>query len=221
MKKFLIIMMAMFIGLQVAQAKPSQVKNNVKTTAIEQEEKTPVLKLSATFDWANMTQVQRDEKVQAYYNKLFDTKKSSAMSKKEFKTQYKNFLKDENHREHYRQAKNGVTELEDSYLCAFYAKKDKDLVIIYALQYKNDMKHAYYYDAYGNLRYVDVMSDEYPNFPYYSKQFYRNGKLISAIAFENRDTQYMYNPDGTFKGLWYKEKMFNQKGKQLITRTNW
>lgn len=220
MKKLFTIILILFLSLQVAYSKEISQENILNQNGIQTNVKAPKFELTATFDWANMTQIQRDEKIQSYHNKLFEVS-SNKYSKKEFKNNYKDFLKDENYKEHYRQAKNGVTELNEAYLCAFYAKRDKDLVIIYALQYKKEMKHAYYYDAFGNLRYVDEMSENYPNFPYYSKQYRRNGSLASAIAFENRDTQYMYNPDGTFKGLWYKDKMFNNKGKQLITRTNW
>ena len=31
----------------------------------------------------------------------------------------------------------------------------------------------------------------------------------------------MYEPDGKFKGLWYKEKMYDKNGKQKVIRTNW
>lgn len=212
MKKFLSIILILFCSVQVAFCKELSQKNILNQNEIQTDVKAPVIKLSATFDWANMSQIQRDEKIQAYHNILFDSSEGKVYSKKEFKQAYKNYLKDENYREHYRQAKNGVTELEDAYLCGFYAKRDKDLLIMYALQFKNDMKHAYYYDGYGHLWYVDEMSENYPNFPYHSKQFKRNGQLKSAIVFENKDTQYMYYPDGSFNGLWYKDKMFDKKG---------
>ena len=79
----------------------------------------------------------------------------------------------------------------------------------------------FYYDPYGRLRYVDVISENYPNFPYNSKQYKSNGKLVSAIYFTSKDMQYMYEPDGEFKGLWYKEKMYDRHGKQTVIRTNW
>lgn len=182
-------------------------------------EETPTIKLNASFDWANMPQVQRDKKIADYQHLLFVDSAFGVFRKKDWNDKYKSFFKDKDHKEHYRQTKNGVTELEDSYLCGFYTKSG--LLISYAIQYKNDMKHAYYYDAYGNLRFIDEMSDNYPEFPYTSKQYKKSGKLVSAIVFETRDIQYMYEPNEKFKGIWLKEKMFDKNGKQLMTRTNW
>ena len=71
------------------------------------------------------------------------------------------------------------------------------------------------------VQYVDDISDNYPNYPYNSKQYRKNGELVSAIYFTSPDTQYMYKPNKEFKGLWYKEKMFDANGKQTVERTNW
>ena len=92
---------------------------------------------------------------------------------------------------------------------------------MYAIQYKNNIHNAFYYTAFGKLYYADVISDEYPNFPYYSMQYNRNGKLKSAIYFVSHDIQYMFGPDKEFQGIWYKEKMYDKNGKQTLTRSNW
>ena len=68
---------------------------------------------------------------------------------------------------------------------------------------------------------MDEMSENYPNFPYYSKQYRINGHLVGAIYFTDKDTQYTYEPDGKFKGVWYMDKMFDSKAKLIMTRTNW
>lgn len=128
-------------------------------------------------------------------------------------------MKDKDYKEHYRLASNGILDIGYAKLCAFFYKKD--ILVIYALQYKNRMQNAFYYDAFGRLRFVDVMEGNYPEFPYWSKQYTSNGKMISAIYFLSKDIQYMYNPDGEFQGVWYKDKMFNINAKQVLTRTNW
>ena len=45
-------------------------------------------------------------------------------------------------------------------------------------------------------------------------------KFENAII-EKKDMQYMYKPNGKFKGVWYKDKMYDRNGKQTLTRTNW
>lgn len=92
---------------------------------------------------------------------------------------------------------------------------------MYAIKYNNTPEHVYYYNGLGTLRYVDEMSDNYPNYPYFSKQYRSNGKLAGAIYFVSKDLQYVYKPNGNFKGVWYRDKMFDSEAKLILTRTNW
>lgn len=177
------------------------------------------LKGNAVFDWVDISQVQRDSQIEQYRNKLFGADAVGQYSKTEFKDKFGAFKKDKDYKEHYRLTKMGQTETEDANLCAFFYKNN--ILIVYAIQYKNNPRNVYYYNAYGRLQYVDDISKEYPNFPYNSKQYRKNGKLVSAIYFVSPEMQYMYNPDGSFNGLWYKEKMYDSKGKQVVERTNW
>lgn len=173
----------------------------------------------ARFDWVDMSQIQRDSTIEHYRNILFGSDGVNIYTKDEFKEKFAPFMRDEKHVEHYNLAKKDVKETEEANICAFYYKKN--ILIVYALQYKNNPRNVYYYDPYGRLKYVDDISENYPNFPYNSKQYKANGKLVSAIYFTSKDMQYMYEPDGEFKGLWYKEKMYDSKGKQKVVRTNW
>lgn len=184
------------------------------------EENNSVLKASVTFDWLDITQAQREENINHYRNLLFENNSSKIyFTKDEFKEKFKEYYKDKDFKLHYMLTNNGVTEDEDAKYCAFYYK-NKTLVM-YAIQYKNNPNKAFYYTAFGGLRYTDLMSDEYPNFPYTSMQYDRKGRLKSAIYFLSKDLQYMYGPDKEFQGVWYKEKMYDKNGKQTLTRTNW
>ncbi len=173
----------------------------------------------ARFDWVDMTQIQRDSTIEYYRDILFGENSVNNYTKDEFKEEFKPFKKDENHKEHYMLARDNVKETKDANICSFYYKGN--ILIIYALQYKDNPHNVFYYDPYGHLKYVDVISENYPNFPYNSKQYKAGGKLVSAIYFTSKDMQYMYEPDGKFKGLWYKDKMYDRNGKQTVVRTNW
>lgn len=213
MKKFFIILFMMFLGISVnADDFSIQAQNQFGT-------ETALLNAEVTFDWFNISQVKREEIVENYKKIIFKDDEVYKYKRKLFREKYSDFLKDKNYKEHYRLASNGVTENEYAKICAFYYKNS--ILIIYALQYKNNMKNAFYYDAYGRLRFVDVMEGNYPEFPYWSKQYTSNGKMISAVYFVSKDIQYMYNPEGKFQGVWYKDKMFNINAKQTMTRTNW
>lgn len=173
-----------------------------------------------TFDWLDISQAQRDEQIQKYKDLLFEDNKSKIYyTKEEYNSTFKKYKKDKEYKYHYMLTNNGVTEDEDAKYCAFYYKKNT--LVMYAIQYKDNPRRAFYYTAFGKLYYTDVMSDEYPNFPYTSMQYDRKGQLKSAIYFISKDLQYMYGPDKEFQGLWYKDKMYDKNGKQTLTRSNW
>lgn len=195
-------------------------KINAENNVPVKSENQNVLQASVTFDWLDISQAQRDENIEHYKNLLFENNTSEIyFTKDEFKKEFSKYFKDKDFKHHYLLTNNGVTEDEDAKYCAFYYKKNT--LVMYAIQYKNNPNRAFYYTAFGGLRYTDVMSEEYPNFPYTSMQYDRKGRLKSAIYFVSKDLQYMYGPDKEFQGLWYKDKMYDRNGKQTITRTNW
>lgn len=171
------------------------------------------------FDWVTKTQLERDTNIEHIRKTLYSDNPTSKYSKKEFRNTYKDYLKDKNTKQHYIQVLSGIKETETENIAGFYALKDK-ILYAYAIQYKNNPMTVYYYDTLGNLRYVDKFSDNYPNYPYYSHQYYVNGKLISSIYFTAYNTQYMYK-NGKFIGVWFKDTMFNSKAKKIMTRTNY
>jgi len=185
-----------------------------------QEGETQTLKAEVKFDWLDITQAQRDDNIAKYQNLLFDDNTSQIyFTKDEFKKHFAQYYKDKDFKHHYLLTNNGVTEDEEAKYCAFYFKKGT--LVMYAIQYKNNPTNAFYYSAFGKLYYTDLMSKEYPNFPYTSMQYDRKGQLKSAIYFISKDLQYMFGPDKQFQGIWYKEQLYDRNGKKTLTRTNW
>lgn len=194
--------------------------DNKQIEALEPEEKVAPVQAQVSFDWVDITQAQRDENIEKYKNLLFENNKSKVyFGKDEFKSAFSKYYKDKEYKYHYMLTNNGVTEDEDAKYCAFYYKKGT--LVMYAIQYKNNPQKAFYYSAFGKLYYTDVMSDEYPNYPYTSMQYNKKGQLKSAIYFLSKDLQYMYGSDKEFQGIWYKDKMYDKNGKQILTRSNW
>ena len=192
----------------------SAVEDIVSLDEVEQVEEVKIkenepLELKVVFDWIDITQVQRDENIES---RIYFTKQ-------EFKTQFANYFKDRDFKHHYFLTNNGVTEDEEAKYCAFFYKKNT--LVMYAIQYKNNPTNAFYYNAFGKLYYTDVISKEYPNFPYTSMQYNRKGDLKSAIYFVSRDIQYIFGPEKEFQGVWYKDKMYDKNGKQTLIRNNW
>lgn len=228
MKKILTLLFALciiFPSLKAFAVEDIVSLDEVKQEEVSAEQKETevpanTLQAAITFDWLDISQAQRDENIEHYKNLLFEDNPSRIyFTKDEFKKEFAKYFKDKEFKYHYMLVNNGVTEDEDAKYCAFFYKRNT--LVMYAIQYKNNPKRAFYYTAFGGLRYTDVMSDEYPNFPYTSMQYDKKGRLKSAIYFVSKDLQYMYGPEKEFQGLWYKEKMYDRNGKQTLTRTNW
>ncbi len=228
MKKILTLLFALciiFPSLKAFAVEDIVSLDEVKQEEVSAEQKETevpanTLQAAVTFDWLDISQAQRDENIEHYKNLLFEDNPSRIyFTKDEFKKEFAKYFKDKEFKYHYMLVNNGVTEDEDAKYCAFFYKRNT--LVMYAIQYKNNPKRAFYYTAFGGLRYTDIMSDEYPNFPYTSMQYDKKGRLKSAIYFVSKDLQYMYGPEKEFQGLWYKEKMYDRNGKQTLTRTNW
>lgn len=218
----------MLIGLIGFHANVNAIENiySLDDVAPVQNEEVQVTNVNApleatvSFDWLDIDLAQRENQIQHYKDLLFANNSSHIyFTKDEFKKEFAKYYKDKDFKLHYMLTNNGVTEDEDAKYCAFFYKKKT--LVLYAIQYKNTPNKAFYYTAFGGLRYTDLMSDEYPNFPYTSMQYDQKGQLKSAIYFASKDLQYMFGPDKEFQGIWYKDKMYDKNGKQVLTRTNW
>ena len=214
MKKFVLILMIALAPLCVCAADFED--------KVDVSEQVMLLTGGVDFDWVNMQQVKRDKIIELYRAQIFDNNDIEKIDKKAFRTDYKEFLKDGEKIAHYQLAIKNVKETPQANLASFFATfRDKQILYMYALQYKNNLKNAFYYDVLGNLRYVEVMSENYPNFPYHSVQYRNNGTVAGTIYFESQDTQYAYDREGNFKYLWHKSKMYDRNGKEIMSRTNW
>lgn len=176
------------------------------------------LEAGVTFDWISKTQLQRDENIKQIQDILFNDKAVIKYPKKEFKEKYTSFLIDNDHLKNYEDISNGKKEDSDKNYCGFFWDK---LLVAYGIQYKNNMKNIYYYDAMGHLRWVDVFSDNYPTFPYWSYQYYRSGQLVATYYYVSSCDQYIFDSNKKFKGRWYKESLYNRNAKVIMTRSNY
>lgn len=186
---------------------------------VHAEEAKP-LEIGVTFDWISKTQMQRDENISLIQKTIFDSEIVLKYDKKVFREEYSAVLKDKNFLKNYEEIVNGKTEDEQAYYCAFKTKKP-EIMFMYAIQYKNDLKRIYYYDALGSLYFVDIYSDSYPNFPYMSYQYRVNGELVAAYYYNSAYDQYAYDGDKKFRGRWYKENYYNRRAKIIMTRSSW
>ena len=176
-----------------------------------------VLIADVTYDWINKSEVEREAIIQEVKDIIFE---QPVEKQNDFRSQFKDKLKDKNYLENYMAASAGYKEYKGNNISAFYFKKMKSLYM-YALQDKKDVSKAFYYDALGHLKYVDLIYGEYPDYPYYSIQYKISGTPVSAIYFASKDCQYLFTPKGDFEGVWYKHNLYNKKTEVILKRTTY
>ena len=170
-----------------------------------------------SYDWINKSEVEKEALISEVRDIVFE---NPVQKQKGFRALFKDKMKDKNYVENYYAASAGYEEFKGNNISAFYLGKSKYLYM-YALQDKKDVTKAYYYDALGNLKYVDFIEGEYPDYPYYSIQYRISGKPVSAIYFVSKDCQYLFKPNGDFEGVWYKHNLYNKKNKVILKRTTY
>ena len=169
------------------------------------------------YDWIDKSEVEKEAMISEVHDAIFQ---DAITKRKDLKILFKDKLKDKNHLENYMAASAGYSEYKGNNISAFFYKKMVN-PYMYALQDKQDLSTAFYYDAMGTLRYVDFINGYYPDFPYYSIQYRISGKPVSAVYFISKDCQYVFTPEGEFEGVWYKHKLYNKKNKVILTRTTY
>ena len=169
------------------------------------------------YDWINKSALEKEAMITEIHDIIFT---ENLTKREDLKTLFKDKLKDKNHVDNYLAASAGYKEYKGNNISAFYYKKMTN-PFMYALQNKEDTSTAFYYDAMGNLRYVDFINGDYPDYPYYAIQYRINGTPVSAIYFISEDCQYLYKPNGDFEGVWYKHKLYNKSNKVILTRTTY
>lgn len=219
MKKLLISLFLIFVFTGGSFAFEDVFVEEKPPVASQEMVQTENTAIEVPFDWFEISADDKNQRIEEYKNIIFGKNSSINLTKEEFNNELGKYKKDKNFKHHYMLANNGVTQDEDAKYNPFYYKRGT--LVIYAIMYNNDIHHALYYNPYGKLFYVDITSDNYPNFPYYSMQYDRKGNLKSAIYFVSHDIQYMYNTQGDFIGVWYKDKMYNIGGKEISTREGW
>ena len=169
------------------------------------------------YDWIKKTEQEKDVLINEVHDIVFEN--GIYEKQKGLKKQFKDRTQDKEYRQHYLAASAGYEEFKDYNISAFYFKNQKH-IYMYALQDKKDISKSFYYDALGNLKFIDFIYGEYPEYPYYSVQYKTNGTPVSAIYFVTKDTQYVFSPDGTFTGLWHKHNFYDKKSKIISKRTS-
>ncbi len=170
-----------------------------------------------SYDWINKNELEKEAIINEVQDIVFE---NPVLIRNDLKNTFRDKLKDKDYVNHYYAASAGHKEYKDYNLSAFYIGKFKS-IYMYAIQDKKDLTKSYYYDAMGNLKYIDFIAGDYPDFPYTVIQYKISGKPVSAIYYISKDCQYLFKPNGEFEGVWYKHNLYNKHNKIILKRTTY
>lgn len=159
------------------------------------------------FDWLFLTNIERKERVTNIFNTMFPKGYVTNFPKNLLKSKLSKYLKDTDYKIHYDAVCAGYTHYRDVNLQPFFLGKSK-YVYMYALQYDKAPQKIFYYDAMGRLKFVDFRYGGFPEYPFYTKKYAINGKLIRAMYLQSPDTMYIYSNKGSFIGVKYKSTIY-------------
>ena len=103
----------------------------------------------------------------------------------------------------------GKTNLNDRILALFSDGT-------YAVNYKNDLKHVWYYDKDGMLINVEFRSSL--EFPYGSYKYSPDGELVNMSLRVSKDETFIFSSFGEFLAHWIGDNCYDENGNIVMTR---
>lgn len=103
----------------------------------------------------------------------------------------------------------GKTNLNDRILALFSDGT-------YAVNYKNDLKHVWYYDKDGTLINVEIRTSL--EFPYGSYKYSPDGELVNMSLRVSKDETFIFSKFGELLAHWVGEKCYDENGNVVMTR---
>ena len=103
----------------------------------------------------------------------------------------------------------GKTDFKDRILAMFSDGS-------YAVNYKNDLQHVWYYAKDGTLINVEFRTSL--EYPYGSYKYSPDGELVNMSLRVSKDETYIFSPFGELLGHWVGDKCYDENGKVVMTR---
>ena len=119
-----------------------------------------------------------------------------------------NFV-DPNHNENYSALLKGKTTVNDRILAIFSDGT-------YAVNYKNDLKHVWYYDKDGSLINAEIRTAF--EYPFGSYKYGPDGELINMSLRVSKDETFIFSPFGKLLAHWVGNNCYDENGNVVMTR---
>ncbi len=120
-----------------------------------------------------------------------------------------NNITDKNNKENLSYLLKGITELKDRTLGLFSDGS-------YAVNYKSDPLHVWYYDKDGTL--INTEARTSSDFPYKSYKYTPDGELVNMSLRTSETETFIFSPFGRLIGHWVGQNCYDENGNVLMTR---
>ena len=120
---------------------------------------------------------------------------------------FEDFLRDKNRKQNLELMNKKITEQQDRFLCPFYLN---EVIVSYAVTYKNNPKNTYYYNILGSLEKVDIQNNE-TKFPKRILSYSRYGNLIGVIFETSEEEEFVYDKNGKLLARWLNQDMYDKE----------
>ena len=120
-----------------------------------------------------------------------------------------NNIIDNNNKENISYLLKGITELKDRTLGLFSDGS-------YAVNYKNDPLHVWYYDKNGTL--INTEERSSLNYPYKSYKYTPDGELVNMALKKSETETFIFSPFGRLIGHWVGQNCYDENGNVIMTR---
>lgn len=118
-------------------------------------------------------------------------------------------IKDGNYIENISMLLKGNVELKDRILAKFSDNS-------YAVMYKNDEYHVWYYSSGGDLTHYEIKSNL--TYPHKTYKYNTDNELINMSMRISKGETYIYTPSGKLIAHWIKNNGYDENGKLIMTR---
>ena len=119
-----------------------------------------------------------------------------------------NFV-DPNHNENYSALLKGKTSVNDRILAIFSDGT-------YAVNYKKDLKHVWYYDKDGSLINAEIRTSL--DYPFGSYKYGPDGELINMSLRVSKDETFIFSVFGELLAHWVGNNCYGENGNVVMTR---
>ena len=120
-----------------------------------------------------------------------------------------NNFADKNYKENYSALLKGITKLNDRTLGLFSDGS-------YAVNYKNDSSHVWYYDKDGFLINTEMRTST--RYPYRSYKYTPDGELVNMSLRVSEKETFIFSPFGGLLGHWVGDNCYDENGNVVMTR---